>query len=111
LEVKTKVWIEDDKGHVVFGGGRMKILQAVQDLGSLNKAAKALKMSYRAAWGKIKTTEERLGLKLINSQIGGGSRGGSQLTAEGLALLDKYNTLQSELRDISNKYFDDLFNH
>ena len=52
-------WFESEKG-VLFGMGRLMLLQKVLELGSLNKAAKEMGMSYRAAWGKIKMSEEAL---------------------------------------------------
>jgi len=73
--LKIKIWIEDEKGSVVFGAGRLRILQAVDRLGSLQAAAKELNMSYRAVWGKIRTTEDALGQPLVTRRAGG-SRGG-----------------------------------
>ncbi len=58
---RTKIWIADQGDHVPFGMGRVKILEAIEEQSSINAAAKALKRSYRAVWGKINATEERLG--------------------------------------------------
>ena len=75
IHVTSKVWLEDRKGRIVFGLGRMRILTAIEKCASLNATAKDLKMSYRAVWGKIKVTKEALGRPLlIISQ--GGSAGG-----------------------------------
>jgi hypothetical protein len=63
--VKSKVWLEDREGRIIFGLGRMRILRAIDRCGSLNAAAKDLKMSYRAVWGKIKVTEDALGKPLL----------------------------------------------
>jgi molybdenum-dependent DNA-binding transcriptional regulator ModE len=71
-EGENKVWIEDDRGKVVFGGVRKHMLEAIDRLGSMNKAAKALKMSYRALWARIKSTENRIGAKLVTTRPGGG---------------------------------------
>ena len=71
LRVRTKVWIEDEKGRAIFGMGRMSILQAIIDHGSINAAAKALGMSYRAVWLKLNDTEKRLGKTLLIRQGGG----------------------------------------
>jgi molybdate transport system regulatory protein len=46
-------------------------------------------MSYRAAWGKIKKTEEVLGTRLI--EITHGNRRGYQLTEEGRRLADAFD--------------------
>ena len=46
--LRSKLWIEDGEGKVVFGLGRYRILDAIERLGSLQAAAKDLRMSYRA---------------------------------------------------------------
>jgi molybdate transport system regulatory protein len=40
LTVKSKIWIEDENGDVVFGAGRLFILSAVEEYGSIFAAAK-----------------------------------------------------------------------
>ena len=75
MKVRFKIWIEQD-GSVAFAEGRRILLKAVDRLGSLNAAAKELGMSYRAAWGKIKTTEKALGIKLLDVSTGGGEVAG-----------------------------------
>jgi len=103
--VKSKVWLEDRKGRIIFGLGRMRILRAIEKCGSLNAAAKDLKMSYRAVWGKIKVTEEALGKPLLIKSQGGSAGGGSTLTPYAYILMDRYQALS---RVIDNEA-DDLF--
>lgn len=103
LTPKTKIWIEAD-GEVVFGTGRLLLLQAIDDNGSIRQAASKLGMSYRAAWGKIKATEERLGIKLLVRHIGG-SNGGAELTPEAKELLRLFDDFKKE----SYKAVDCLF--
>ncbi len=62
--LRTHLWFETS-GGMFFGMGRVLLIQKVKELGSLNKAAKELGMSYRAAWGKIKASEEVLGKPLL----------------------------------------------
>lgn len=57
------------------------LLSKVQQHGSLKKAADEMGMSYRAAWGKIKKSEEILGIRLIEQS--GSKREGYQLTDSG----------------------------
>ena len=78
VSVKSKVWLEDRHGRIIFGLGRMRILSAIEKCGSLNAAAKDLKMSYRAVWGKIKVTEEALGKPLLVKSQGGNAGGGRE---------------------------------
>ncbi len=109
LSIKSKVWIEDEKGSMVFGLGRLKILGAIEEHGSILAAAKSLNMSYRAAWGKIKATEDRLGKPLLTRQVGGSSGGGSELTPFAKALVKKFNYLQTLVEKEADIFFADLF--
>jgi len=106
LSVRSKVWIEDEEGNVVFGLGRVRILDAVDRLGSLHAAAKELKMGYRAIWGRIRATEKRLGEKLLVRTIGGSSGGGSTLTPYARMLLDQFRDLEKGIRQYSDQNFE-----
>ena len=108
LKIKTKVWIEDQQGGLVFGSGRLRILSAVLDHGSIQAAAKELNMSYRAVWGKIKATEERLGQPLITRRTGGTGGGGSELTPLGKALVTRFRQLQSQTEMAADNLFQDF---
>lgn len=101
----SKIWIEDESGSVVFGLGRLKIIEAISRLGSIQAAAKELKMSYRAVWGKIKATEERLNQPLLIRNIGGASGGGSQLTPFAQTLVEQFRHLHRRIIVESDKQF------
>lgn len=105
VRVKSKVWLEDRQGRIIFGLGRMRILKAIERCGSLNAAAKDLKMSYRAVWGKIKVTEEALGKPLLSKSQGGHAGGGSTLTPYAHILMGRYRSLSR----IIDTQADDLF--
>lgn len=85
FSVRSKVWIEDAQGEVVFGSGRYRILDAVQRLGSLMAASKELNMSYKALWARITATERRLGLSLLIKD-----KTGSRLTPEAEDLMKRF---------------------
>lgn len=109
LNIKSKIWIEDEAGKVVFGSGRLRILNAVEEHGSILAAAKALGMSYRAVWGKIKATEDRLGQQLMTRKVGGASGGGSELTPLGRILVERFRRLQRMSESAADELFRDLF--
>jgi molybdate transport system regulatory protein len=92
MEIKYKIWLED-KGMVLFGHGRGELLKAIDECHCLSTAAKKLNMSYRAAWGRLRASETRLGVKLVDMQTHGE---GSRLTAEAKVLLDKFELLEKE---------------
>ncbi|MFW5837135.1 MAG: winged helix-turn-helix domain-containing protein [Desulfovibrionaceae bacterium] len=86
LRVQMKLWLETDAG-ALLGGGRAELLEAVERLGSLNKAAKSLSMSYRSAWGRLKRAEEAAGTELLVRRAG---RRGYDLTPLGTKLLSDF---------------------
>jgi molybdate transport system regulatory protein len=85
--VRLHLWLETDAG-LYFGIGRAMLLRKIDEQGSLKRAADDLGMSYRAAWGKIKKTEEILGFKLIVQS--GSKRDGYQLTEQGRMIMTKF---------------------
>lgn len=106
FHIRSKIWIEDASGNVVFGLGRLKILDAIDRLGSIQGAAKELKMSYRALWGRIKATEARLDKPLLTRKIGGNRGGGSQLTPFALDLLVYFRHLHHRITTLSDLEFE-----
>jgi molybdate transport system regulatory protein len=92
MEIKYKIWLEKD-GKVVFGHGREELFLAIDECRSLNAAAKKLNMSYRAAWGRLKASEERLGVKLVESDT---AKKGMTLTPAAKVLLDKFRQLEKD---------------
>jgi molybdate transport system regulatory protein len=96
MEIRFKVWYEQD-GKVLFGGGRRELLAAVDKYKSLNAASKHMKMSYRAAWGRIRASEERLGIRLVESCP---TSRALQLTTEARLLISRFDRLEQEMREL-----------
>ena len=96
MEIKFKIWIEKD-GKVVFGKGRDNILKAIDEQRSLNAAAKKLGMSYRAAWGRLRASEERMEMKLV--EIGDGEKS-MQLTQKARAIIERFDTLEKDVEKL-----------
>jgi molybdate transport system regulatory protein len=93
--------VAEKNGKTIFCKGRQELLRSIDELQSLSAAAKKLNMSYRAAWGKLKTSEERLGVKLTCLHA---HRKGMRLTAEARALLNKFDELQYDASSFFNDY-------
>ncbi len=107
LSIRTKIWFGVE-GKVVFGEGLARLLQGIDLLGSLTKAAKEEGISYRHAWGDIKRAEERLGFELIDRQTGGKAGGGSRLTKGGRRLLESYGRLKRKVIRESDRWFTEM---
>ena len=105
MEIKHKIWLEKN-GKVVFGPGRDVLFKAIDECHSLNAAAKKLDMSYRAAWGRVKASEERLGMKLVATESG---RTGMQLTEEARILIRRFDQLDGAISSLLEEANRDLF--
>jgi molybdate transport system regulatory protein len=104
--IRSKIWIEDREGNIVFGLGRYRILDMIHRLGSMHAAAKQLQMSYRAVWMRIRTSEERIGKPLV-AREGKGSR----LTPFAKNLMKQFKRLhaivEAESDDVYNSLMSD----
>ncbi|MCM2356730.1 MAG: winged helix-turn-helix domain-containing protein [Geobacteraceae bacterium] len=107
LQVRSKIWLEID-GEPVFGQGRDELLRLIQKNGSINAAAKEMKIPYRKAWTYIDAMEKRLGFPLVNRLKGGAGGGESSLTPEAETLLEKFDLLQLGFNDMVNRKFIEL---
>jgi molybdate transport system regulatory protein len=103
LASRSKFWIEDMEGNVVFGLGRYRILEMIGRLGSMHAAAGQLQMSYRAVWMRIRTSEERIGKPLVVRE-GKGSR----LTPFAHNLLKQFKRLQALVEAESDEVYNSL---
>ena len=108
MEIKAKFWIEN-RGEVMFGGGRAALLLAVDRLGSIQRAADKFGMSYRYAWGMIKKIEKRAGFKMVETKLGGRNGGGAKLTPEGKAFIEMMDSILRDLQEITKKRIKNKF--
>ncbi len=77
-------------GQPLGGHGRIALLRAVAEQGSITQAAKALGMSYKAAWDAIDAMNQRAGHPLVARSTGGRGGGSTQLTDHGRRLVERY---------------------
>lgn len=95
--------------RIFFGPGVVELLQRISQTGSLNTAAKQMKMSYNKAWRMIQKAEEELGYPLVHKSVGGNNGGGSVVTREGKRLTAKFLLFQKKTYHITNQYFNEIF--
>ncbi|MEK6528568.1 MAG: winged helix-turn-helix domain-containing protein [Nitrospirota bacterium] len=108
MEIRSKIWIEVD-GKPVFGSGKQALFKAINKLGSINKAAGDINVSYKKALSHIQTMEQRLGARLVERKTGGRNGGGAKLTKKAKEFLKKYETLEKGINEILDKRFSEVF--
>ena len=109
LYVKSKTWMENQYGDLLFGKGKTEILEYIDTYGSIAKAAEKLGMSYKKAWSHIQVLQKNLDDVLVETQKGGGEQGGTTLTPAAHEYMAKYRQLQNEIESFANQRFNALF--
>ena len=97
LELDGTIWLragEDNWG----GRGRIELLAAIGQTGSITAGAKAVSLSYNAGWYAIDTMNNRAGEPLVGPTTGGKGGGGSVLTPRAQRLIESFRVLEAEHR-------------
>lgn len=110
LQVKSKVWLEAN-GKFIIGEGGITLLEAIDRLGSIQKAARRLGWSYRHTWGYLKNMERNGGMQFVVARHGGTAGGGTTLTPDGVKLLREYRRFQKALQATAKKQSRLLFSY
>jgi len=105
LGLRSSYWIVDDDGNIIIGKGRAEILKNIEKTGSINQAAKVMKMSYKGVWSKIKATEKHLSQNIVHAD----RKLGTRLTRKGKELLENYKLLEDRCMASDDKIFSDIF--
>ena len=108
MQPRANFWIEQD-GQVVLSSWRVRLLEAIAETGSISAAASKMGISYRRAWDKIQESEERLGIKLVETQTGGVGGGGSQLTSAAQDYVRRFREFTAGLNDLVSQRFQEYF--
>lgn len=88
------------RGDVVFDDRDAVLLRAIDEHGSLNRAADALGRSFSHAQRRIVDLERAFG-KLVARQRGGSGGGGSELTDSARTLLVRFDRLRAEFSGVA----------
>jgi molybdate transport system regulatory protein len=97
MEIDGLVWFhkEDRK---FLGGDRINLLEKIDELGSITKAAKVVGISYKTAWDMINMVNNVSEKPLVHPMTGGKGGGGTSLTAEGKKIIKLFRIIQEEHR-------------
>lgn len=82
-----------------IGPGKIELLEAIADCGSLSQAARDLGMSYRHAWLLISSLNSTFRQQVTTASTGGKRGGGMVLTPFGITVIKNYRELEEDIRD------------
>ena len=77
-----------------IGPGKIALLEAIRDTGSISAAARKLRMSYRRAWMLVDDLNRRVSSAVVEAAPGGRSGGGATLSPTGHKLVAVYRDIE-----------------
>lgn len=77
-----------------LGPGKVRLLELIDETGSISAAGRALEMSYRRAWLLVEELNQTFDEPLVVAQKGGGGGGGAQLTDAGKLVVRSYRAIE-----------------
>jgi molybdate transport system regulatory protein len=91
-----------------LGPGKIRLLEAIANTGSISQAGRKLGMSYRRAWLLVDDMNNCFRDPVIEAQPGGAHGGGATLTAFGQKLVDRYRAVEADTQATARKHLRDI---
>jgi len=79
-----------------IGHGKIRLLEAVRDHGSIAAAGRTMGMSYRRAWLLIDALNRLFGQPVVETKHGGAAGGGAGLTPLGHRVVHHYRAIEAK---------------
>lgn len=95
FNIKSRIWINSENG-TFLGEGRIELLKQIESTGSISKAAKAMKMSYKKAWELVSSMNTQFKDPLVVVSTGGLNGGGSVLSETGKKVIVLFTQLNEK---------------
>ncbi|MBD5633407.1 MAG: LysR family transcriptional regulator [Candidatus Eremiobacteraeota bacterium] len=93
------------EGGKALGPGKVRLLELIDELGSIWAAGRAMKMSYGRAWKLSNELNGMFEQPLLLTHHGGSKRGGASLTALGHNVVKRYRSIEAEMLARSGHHF------
>lgn len=95
VQFRLRVYRDDS---IAIGPGKVALLEAVAETGSISAAARHLGMSYRRAWMLIDEMNRAMSSPAVHTAAGGSHGGGTALTVVGEQIVKHYRAIESSAR-------------
>lgn len=102
-----KLTVETEVG-AFLGDVRIRLLEAIDRYGSISQAAKAVPLSYKAAWDAVDAMNNITEQPVVERLTGGRHGGGTTLTAYGHRLIAMYRAVEQEYQEALDRLADRL---
>ena len=87
-----------------IGPGKVAVLEAIAQSGSISGAGRALHISYRRTWELVEDLNATLGAPVVQTAAGGSGGGGASLTDLGQAVVMRYRAIEEDCAAAARKH-------
>ena len=87
--------------EIAIGPGKIAILEAINETGSISAAGRKLGMSYRRAWLLVDQMNQYFKESVVQAATGGAQGGGTTLTPTGIEVVKLYRTIELQAQSHS----------
>lgn len=91
-----------------LGPGKIDLLEAIEETGSISAAGRSMAMSYRRAWLLVDNLNQMFRQPLVEASPGGAKGGGARLTAMGREVVAHYRAIESKALKAASLHIDAL---
>lgn len=92
--LKAEISLGRVRGRV--GTDRIALLTALRDTGSISAAARAMGLSYKAAWDAVQVMNNLFERPLVEAAPGGSAGGGAHLTSAGALVVETFAAVEAQ---------------
>lgn len=96
---------------IALGPGKVRLLEAIAETGSIAAAGRTMAMSYKRAWHLVDTMNRCFESPLVEAAKGGAHGGGAVVTALGHEVIARYRALETRARKAAARDFAALAAH
>jgi molybdate transport system regulatory protein len=96
---------------IALGPGKVQLLEAIRETGSIAAAGRALGMSYKRAWHLVDTMNRCFASPLVEAAKGGTHGGGARLTPLADEVIARYRRLETRARKACDAELAALMQH
>lgn len=97
MQTKIRFRLRITQGDTIaVGPGKVALLEAIIDTGSISAAARKLGMSYRRAWMLVDEMNRSLKAPVVDTATGGKHGGGTAVTPTGREVIKRYRTIERD---------------
>jgi molybdate transport system regulatory protein len=91
--VRLRIYLGEEEHKL--GPGKVQLLEAIREHGSISAAARSMSMAYRHAWELVDDLNRCFQSPVVAASIGGRAGGGAEITPFGEEVIRRFHAMET----------------